>query len=78
MALAVMVMVRSVRPWNAWSNTTTACRPVAYRAIFTAFSTASAPVETNSVFFGNDPGVSSFRRSASSTYGSYWATCMHR
>ena len=33
----------SVRPWNALSKTTTAGRPVAARAILTAFSTASAP-----------------------------------
>ena len=43
-------MPSSVRPWNAWSNATTAERPVALRAIFTAFSTASAPEFANIVF----------------------------
>ena len=38
-----MVMERSVRPWKARSKTTTAGRPVATRAILTAFSIASAP-----------------------------------
>ena len=38
-----MVIVRSVRPWNAFSKTITAGRPVAARAILTAFSIASAP-----------------------------------
>ena len=37
--LLVIVIASSVRPWNALSNTTTAGRPVAQRAIFTAFST---------------------------------------
>ena len=40
---AVIAIVRLVRPWNAWSKTITAGRPVAVRAILTAFSTASAP-----------------------------------
>ena len=43
MFFAVIAMVRLVRPWYPWSNTTTASRPVCARAIFTAFSTASAP-----------------------------------
>ncbi len=38
-----MVIVSSVRPWKALSKTTTAGRPVAVRAILTAFSIASAP-----------------------------------
>ena len=42
-------------------------RPVAARAIFTAFSTASAPVVTSSVFLGASPGASAFSFSASST-----------
>ena len=45
--LAVSDRPSSVRPWNAWSNATTAGRPVAARAIFTAFSTASAPEFTS-------------------------------
>ena len=41
--LQVSDIVSSVRPWNARSKATTAGRPVAARAILTAFSTASAP-----------------------------------
>ena len=41
-------MARSVRPWNAYSKTTTPGRPVAARAIFTAFSMPSAPEFTSS------------------------------
>ena len=41
----------SVRPWNACPNATTPLRPVAWRAIFTAFSTASAPEFTSIVRF---------------------------
>jgi hypothetical protein len=33
-------------------------RPVAARAIFTAFSIASAPVDRMMVFFGEGPGAS--------------------
>ncbi len=43
MSFAVIVIVSSVRPWKAFSKTITAGRPVAARAIFTAFSIASAP-----------------------------------
>jgi len=46
-SFAVSAIVRFVRPWYAWSNATTALRPVNTRAILTAFSTASAP-ELNS------------------------------
>ena len=53
---AVSDIAISVRPWNAWSNATTAWRPVALRAIFTAFSTASAPEFANIVFFGRVAG----------------------
>ena len=60
-------MVSSVRPWNASSAATIAGRPVATRAIFTAFSTASAPEFTNSVFFAKAPGTLAFMRSASVT-----------
>ena len=48
--LLVIVIVRSVRPWKALSKTTTAGRPVAARAILTAFSIASAPELTSSDF----------------------------
>src|SRR4051812_12840483 len=50
---------------EASSNAIMPGRPVWARAILTAFSTASAPVFTNSVFFGNFPGVMRFSRSAS-------------
>jgi hypothetical protein len=70
-------MAIRVRPWNAWSNVTTTCRPVAYRASLTAFSTASAPEFTSIVRFSCSPGVSSFSRSASATYGSLSVTWKH-
>src|SRR3954454_169683 len=68
--LAVSVIAIMVRPWNACPNATTPLRPVACRAIFTAFSTASAPEFTSMVRFTWSPGVSAFSRSASSRYGS--------
>ena len=49
MFLAVRAIVRFVRPWYACSTTTMAWRPVASRAILTAFSTASAPELNNAV-----------------------------
>jgi len=64
-------------PVVACANVRIAGRPVYSRAIFTAFSTASAPVVTSSVFFGESPGASAFRRSASSRYGSYIVTWKH-
>ena len=66
MTFAVSVMPISVRPWNAWSNATIALRPVALRAILTAFSTASAPEFANIVLAGPSIGASAFSRSASS------------
>ncbi len=57
-------MPMKVRPWKAPPKATTAERPVAMRAILTAFSQASAPVVTNTVFFGKSPGTAAFRRSA--------------
>ena len=60
-------MASSVRPWKPSSKARTAGRPVAARAIFTAFSTASAPEFTKSVFFGKSPGTSAFSRSARPT-----------
>ena len=56
----------SVRPWNAWSKAITAVLPVALRAIFTAFSTASAPEFANIVRFSKSPGARALSRSASS------------
>src|SRR6266511_3195540 len=66
-------MVRSVRPWKPPSKHTTAGRPVAARANFTAFSTASAPALKNAAL-RSPPPVSSISRSASSTYCSYGIT----
>ena len=54
--LLVIVIVSSVRPWNALSKTTTAGRPVAARAILTAFSFASAP-ELTRIDFCSAPGA---------------------
>ncbi len=42
-----------------------------FRAIFTPFSTASAPEFTSTVFFGKSPGVCSASSSATRTYSSY-------
>ncbi len=53
-----------VRPWKLPPKAITAGRPVAMRAILTAFSTASAPVVTKIVFFSKSPGTFSFSRSA--------------
>ena len=39
----VSAIVPAVRPWKEPLNTITFCRPVAARAILTAFSRASAP-----------------------------------
>ncbi len=65
--LEVSDMASSVRPWNAESNAITADRPVACRAILTAFSTASAPELKNAAFLAPEIGVTASRRSASST-----------
>ena len=64
-------MAISVRPWNAPSKAITAGRPVAWRAILTAFSTASAPELKNAALFGPEIGLRAVIRSASSTYDSY-------
>src|SRR5215475_2226484 len=74
MFFAVMAMVRLVRPWYAWSNTTMASRPVACLAILTAFSTASAPELNNADRLSYSPGVSLFSCSHTSTYPSYGVT----
>ncbi|MDR8896752.1 hypothetical protein FEP69_06145 [Burkholderia multivorans] len=60
-----------VRPWKPPENAITPGRPVAARAILIAFSTASAPVVKNAVFFGKSPGARSLIFSASSTYDAY-------
>ena len=65
--MLVIVIVRSVRPWNALSKTTTAGRPVAARAILTAFSFASAPELTRIDFwasFSSPGGISRERNPA--------------
>src|SRR5579872_1660922 len=49
-------------------------RPVAARAIFTAFSTASAPVLKKIAFLSPAIGATSHRRSASRRYDSYMTT----
>ncbi len=67
MFLAVIAIVRLVRPWYAWSKTATASRPVWARAILTAFSTASAPELNSAAFFAWSPGVSSASFSQTST-----------
>src|SRR3954452_24679866 len=74
MFLAVIAIVRLVRPWYAWSNTATASLPVATRAIFTAFSTASAPELNSADFLAWSPGVSSASATHTSTYPSYGVT----
>src|SRR5437763_653152 len=61
-----MAMVRFVRPWKARSKTTTPARPVAARAILTAFSTASAPELRRIDFVSEPPGQSSSSRRQSS------------
>ncbi len=78
LTLLVIVIARSVRPWNAPSKTTTAGRPVAARAIFTAFSIASAPELTSSERCSPSPqGESSASLRQTSTYGSYVPTMKH-
>src|SRR5919201_3766369 len=72
-----MAIVRFVRPWKARSNTITPGRRVATRAILTAFSTASAPELTSSVFVSLAPGHSSSSRRQTSMYGSYSPTMKH-
>ena len=72
-----MAIVSSVRPWKARSKTTTPARPVAARAIFTAFSIASAPELTRIDFVSASPGHSSSSRRQSATYGSYVPTMKH-
>src|SRR5580693_3222926 len=85
MFFAVRAMVRLVRPWYAWSNATTAWRPVACRATLIAFSTASAPEFSSTDRFSCVPGVRRPSSSHTVTYSSYgvtmkqvwvnWATC---
>ena len=63
-------MAISVRPWNAPSYAMTASRPVAARAILTAFSTASAPELKKAARVSPEMGTRARSRSASSTYDS--------
>ena len=55
------------RPWKAPPKAMTPLRLVYERAILTAFSIASAPVENSAVFLACVPGVSWFSFSASAT-----------
>ena len=59
-------MVIMVRPWKAPEKAITPGRPVAARAILTAFSTASAPVEKRIVLAAPGNGAIAFSRSQSS------------
>ena len=67
MFFAVIAIVRLVRPWYPWSKTTTASRFVYARAIFTAFSTASAPLLNSADRFSWSPGVRRLSCSHTST-----------
>jgi hypothetical protein len=62
-----MASAISVRPWKPPPKAITPARPVWARAIFTAFSSASAPVVKKAVFTGPEIGTSALRRSASVT-----------
>ncbi len=64
--LPVRPRVIMVRPWYAPVKAITPARPVAARAILTAFSTASEPEVTSRVFFGKSPGTRLAISSASS------------
>ena len=55
--MLVSDIVSSVRPWNARSNAITAGRPVAARAILTAFSTASAPEFSSTLLYSAAAGI---------------------
>ena len=57
-------MPSRVRPWKAPEKATTPERPVWWRAIFTAFSIASAPVVRKTVLRGPRVGTVAFSRSA--------------
>ncbi len=69
-------MVRFVRPWKLLVKHTIPGRPVAQRAILTAFSTASAPELTKKLRLGESPGAFSFSFAASSMYDSQAKTLM--
>ena len=72
-------MAAYVRPWNEFWNATIHSRPVATRAIFIAFSTASAPLFANTLLVATVfPSVRGKMRSSSCarrTYGSYVTAC---
>ncbi len=57
----------SVRPWKAPLKAITPLRPVARRAILTAFSTASAPELKKAALAGPENGATASSRSAAST-----------
>ena len=58
-----------VRPWNEFRKETTAVRRVDARAVFTAFSIASAPLLKNALFPAGSGAISRIRL-ARATYGS--------
>ena len=72
--LPVRPTANRLRPWKAAPNAITPPRPVAWRAILMAFSTASAPVEKNAVLAGPLMGTMALMRSASVTYSAYGTT----
>ena len=59
-----------MRPWKPPRKLITPGRPVAARAILTAFSIASAPVEKKTAFLAPPIGATSHSRSASRRYDS--------
>ena len=63
----VIVIAKSVRPWNAPSKAITAGLPVEERANLTAFSIASVPALKNAAFVSPEIGVAARSRSASVT-----------
>ena len=64
--LPVAVIAAYVRPWNEFWNATIHSRPVATRAIFIAFSTASAPLLAKTLFVATDvPSARGKMRSSS-------------
>src|SRR3989304_2353434 len=69
----VRLRPRSVRPWNEVRKETSHARPVAARAIFTAFSIASDPL-FRKIDFDRPRGAIFAIAFARSMYGSYNAT----
>ena len=72
--LLVIVIVINVRPWKPLENAIIPGLFVYLRAIFTAFSTASAPLFKNRTCLSKLPGANAASFSANSIYGSYIMT----